>query len=93
VRPLLTHFNLSVAPKPKDYLDIPEIARGRDLDSCPCHNANFSVGGCPDLPWLVSPLPMLETSSVAAELSAPDYLINFLKSIPDCRFPSGVLYP
>jgi hypothetical protein len=30
VRLLLTHFNLSVALKPKDCLDNPEIARGRD---------------------------------------------------------------
>ena len=36
---------------------------------------------------------MPETASVAADLSAPDNLITFLKAIPDGRYRRGVRYP
>jgi hypothetical protein len=36
---------------------------------------------------------LLETSSAAADLSAPDDLISFLKAIPDGRYRRGVRYP
>jgi len=36
---------------------------------------------------------MPETASVAADLSAPDDLISFLKAIPDGRYRRGVRYP
>ncbi len=36
---------------------------------------------------------MPETSSAAADLSAPDDLISFLKAIPDGRYRRGVRYP
>jgi hypothetical protein len=34
-----------------------------------------------------------ETAYVAADLSAPDDLISFLKAIPDGRYRRGVRYP
>ena len=36
---------------------------------------------------------MPETGSVAADLSASDDLISFLKAIPDGRYRRGVRYP
>ena len=36
---------------------------------------------------------MPETASVAANLSAPDDLISFLKAMPDGRYRRGVRYP
>ncbi len=36
---------------------------------------------------------MPETASVAADLSAPDDPISFLKAIPDGRYRRGVRYP
>jgi hypothetical protein len=36
---------------------------------------------------------MLETASVAADLSAPDDLISFLKAIPHGSYRRGVRYP
>ena len=36
---------------------------------------------------------MSKTTSPAADLSAPDGLISFLKAIPDCRYRRGVRYP
>ena len=36
---------------------------------------------------------MAETYSAAVDLSAPDYLISFLKAIPDGRYRPGVRYP
>ncbi|NDD46674.1 MAG: hypothetical protein EBZ24_15165 [Synechococcaceae bacterium WB9_4xB_025] len=36
---------------------------------------------------------MPETSSTAADLSASDDLISFLKAIPDGRYRRGVRYP
>jgi hypothetical protein len=36
---------------------------------------------------------MPETASVAADLSAPDDLISFLKAIPDGRYRRELRYP
>ncbi|MCX5960126.1 MAG: transposase family protein [Cyanobacteria bacterium] len=36
---------------------------------------------------------MTKTSSAAADLSAPDDLISFLKTIPDGSYCRGVRYP
>jgi hypothetical protein len=36
---------------------------------------------------------MPENATAAADLSAPDDLISFLKAIPDGRYRRGVRYP